>query len=146
MKAFFSHMLTIVALTCMSGVAAADPWKDESGHGRGPDRHFEAPGPAGHARGSYFHDHGYARLEVPPGHYPPPGKCRAWFPGRPPGHQPPPGPCGPVPAGAWLIRHPHHRPHHVHVTVYEPARPRHVLAMGEFEIDSGALVRVILER
>jgi hypothetical protein len=30
---------------------------------------------------------------VPPGHLPPPGKCRVWFPDRPPGHQPPPGDC-----------------------------------------------------
>src|SRR5215470_16017882 len=28
------------------------------------------------------------RLHVPPGHYPEPGYCRLWYPGRPPGHQP----------------------------------------------------------
>ncbi|MGD2069431.1 MAG: hypothetical protein PVI57_12210 [Gemmatimonadota bacterium] len=33
-------------------------------------------------------------IRVPPGHRPPPGLCRVWFPGRPPGHQPPPRPCG----------------------------------------------------
>jgi hypothetical protein len=32
-------------------------------------------------------------LKVPRGHLPPPGMCRAWYPGRPPGHQPPAGPC-----------------------------------------------------
>lgn len=32
-------------------------------------------------------------IKVPPGHYPPPGQCRVWHPGRPPGHQPPPVPC-----------------------------------------------------
>ena len=32
-------------------------------------------------------------FHVPPGHYPPPGHCRLWYPGRPPGHQPPPVPC-----------------------------------------------------
>lgn len=45
---------------------------------------------------------------VPPGHLPPPGQCRIWYPDRPPGHQPPPGPCGAlrhqVPYGAYLIR------------------------------------------
>lgn len=45
---------------------------------------------------------------VPPGHMPPPGECRIWFPDRPPGHQPPPGPCHSlryqVPPGAYLIR------------------------------------------
>ncbi len=32
-------------------------------------------------------------VHVPPGHLPPPGQCRIWFPDRPPGHQPPPGEC-----------------------------------------------------
>lgn len=37
---------------------------------------------------------GPRRLEgVPRGHYPPPGKCRVWYPNRPPGHQPPPTDC-----------------------------------------------------
>ena len=30
---------------------------------------------------------------VPPGHMPPPGQCRIWYPGVPPGRQPPPGDC-----------------------------------------------------
>jgi hypothetical protein len=34
-----------------------------------------------------------ARVHVPPGHLPPPGSCRRWYPGVPPGHQPPPEPC-----------------------------------------------------
>lgn len=46
-------------------------------------------------------------FHVPPGHMPPPGSCRIWFPGRPPGHQPAPGSCRvlsrQVPAGAYLI-------------------------------------------
>lgn len=46
-------------------------------------------------------------LRVPPGHYPPPGQCRVWHPGRPPGQQPPPANCaslaGRVPAGAFLL-------------------------------------------
>lgn len=32
-------------------------------------------------------------LDIPPGHYPPPGHCRVWYAGRPPGQQPPPVKC-----------------------------------------------------
>ena len=27
-------------------------------------------------------------VKIPPGHYPAPGQCRLWYPGRPPGRQP----------------------------------------------------------
>ena len=36
---------------------------------------------------------GVGRYGVPPGHLPPPGECRVWYPGVPPGHQPPPFKC-----------------------------------------------------
>lgn len=43
-------------------------------------------------------------IDIPPGHYPPRGSCRLWYPDRPPGHQPPPGPCNVrIPRGAVLI-------------------------------------------
>jgi hypothetical protein len=32
-------------------------------------------------------------VRVPPGHYPPPGECRLWYPGVSPGHQPRPVRC-----------------------------------------------------
>lgn len=52
-------------------------------------------------------------VDIPPGHMPPPGECRVWFPGAPPGHQPPPGRCEDlersVPAGAWLLYRPDER-------------------------------------
>ncbi len=48
------------------------------------------------------------KARIPPGHMPPPGFCRIWFPDRPPGHQPPPGPCEAleprVPPGAFIVR------------------------------------------
>jgi hypothetical protein len=46
-----------------------------------------------------------ADLGIPPGHRPPPGSCRVWYPGLPPGQQPPPGSCyAYVPSGAVLVR------------------------------------------
>lgn len=62
------------------------------------------------AEAHVYPDHGYgaAPPHVPPGHMPPPGACRIWYPDRPPGHQPPPGDCyvlrHQVPPGAYLIR------------------------------------------
>lgn len=38
-------------------------------------------------------------VRIPPGHYPPPGHCRLWYPDRPPGHQPPPVRCEQLVAG-----------------------------------------------
>lgn len=52
-------------------------------------------------------NYGRGPAHVPPGHMPPPGQCRIWYPDTPPGHQPPPGPCYKlrhrVPPGAHLI-------------------------------------------
>src|SRR5688572_8841201 len=47
-------------------------------------------------------------VKVPPGHYPPAGMCRLWYPGRPPGHQPKSVPCAqlvgvPLTDGAFIL-------------------------------------------
>lgn len=51
------------------------------GHGKAKGRRFRG------SRGPVAHP-------IPPGHLPPPGACRIWYPGVPPGHQPPPVDCG----------------------------------------------------
>ena len=55
----------------------------------------------------YYFPQRSAQANIPPGHLPPPGECRIWYPDRPPGHQPPPGDCRAlnrrVPPGAELI-------------------------------------------
>lgn len=55
-----------------------------------------------------YHPHHDDDIRIPPGHLPPPGACRIWYPDRPPGQQPPPGNCHDlqyrVPRGATLVR------------------------------------------
>ena len=62
----------------------------------------------GHPRGPRHED---ARaVDVPPGHMPPPGECRVWYPDAPPGHQPLPSDCdeamATAPRGTWVIYRP----------------------------------------
>lgn len=125
-----------------------EKWKDESGKGkREKSQRWKEPEKHGGGNGSYFHEHGYTQLNIPKGHYPPPGECRSWYPDRPPGQQPPPVKCGaPVPAGAWLIQHPADLESSVHVTVYEPDHPGSVVAIGEFDIGSGLFIRVVFTK
>lgn len=60
------------------------------------------------ARQERGRDYRQAAGRIPPGHMPPPGSCRIWYPNTPPGQQPPPGDCytlsRQVPPGAWLIK------------------------------------------
>ncbi|MCK0510972.1 hypothetical protein [Aromatoleum buckelii] len=145
------QVLFAAILALAAPVAGADEGKDESGKGRergsySSEREWKSEKRRDDDReSSYFHEHGYTRLSIPPGHYPPPGECRIWYPDRPAGQQPPPGNCRSVPPGAWAIRHPHDRPGYVHVDVYEPRRGGALLVVGEFKIASGAFVRIVVE-
>lgn len=105
---------------------------------------------ADHDHDSYFKKHGHEKLHIPPGHYPPPGECRIWFPGRPPGHQPPAMKCDrarrEAPAGAWVLRRPVDDRDHVHVIVHDERRPGSVLVVGQFKIATGVFVGVVVDR
>lgn len=137
-----------VLIACCSGVVWADQGrghakkgKEHRAAGREKDRDRD--------RERYFERHGHTRLHIPPGHYPPPGHCRVWYPGRPPGHQPAAVRCERlrgVPPGAWVIRHPHDDPEHVHVVVYDDHRPDSVFVVGQFKIATGVFVRVVVDR
>jgi len=90
-----AHSMSVVALAAiLSGcIVRAEP----------APRYYE-PAPVYEAAPVYHS----ASVKIPPGHLPPPGSCRIWYPGRPPGHQPPPGDCYTlqyqVPPGAVLVR------------------------------------------
>jgi hypothetical protein len=139
--------LFVVPTICWIGSAFADSGKNESGKGK---REHLAVEIRDVGRDSYFHRRGYTRLQIPKGHYPPPGECRIWYPDRPAGHQPPPGNCRSlrvqVPPGAWLIRHPDDDPEHVHISVYDDRRPGVVSVIGQFKIGTGVFVRVVVDR
>ena|SRR5688572_11715655 len=146
MKLFMVWALLLGALTTQIATLAHAEQRDHES--REQDRQRDRGSERDHAGGdSYFHRNGYTRLNIPKGHYPPPGECRVWYPGRPPGQQPPPGGCNArVPQGAWLIRHPHDNPEHVHVVAYDERRPGSILAIGEFRIGTGVFVRVVMNR
>lgn len=152
-------LMTLVVFTLFVCVSAlADEGKDESGKGKdrkpysekydkkknesGKGKYYGGNGD----RETYFQRHGYTQLNIPPGHYPPPGECRVWYPDRPAGQQPPPTGCSNVPPGAWVITQPKDRPGYAHVTVYDPQRPGSIYVEGEFNIGSGTFIRVILNK
>ncbi len=85
-------------------------------------------------------------LGIPPGHLPPPGECRIWYPGQPPGKQPPPGNCKrlkrKVPRGAWLLRTPGEKPDQVRVAVYDKEREGFVMELRYYEASTGIFLKV----
>ena len=99
---------------------------------------------------TYFHEQGYTTLGIPPGHLPPPGKCRLWYPDRPPGHQPPPERCERLryhaPAGGWLIHRSQASLMYVDVSVYDAYQPGLVISIGLFDADTGAFLRHLRPR
>ena len=110
--------LCAASMLVWAGAGFADPWKDESDKGRqisgyaamdpGPEGTLEAGSPdedvpftpevipAAQIYGLEEGEEVYGSedtVDIPPGHLPPPGKCRMWYPNQPPGQQPPPYRC-----------------------------------------------------
>jgi hypothetical protein len=83
-------------------------------------------------------------LGIPPGHLPPPGMCRVWFPGRPPGHQPRATSCNEAmahaPAGSWVLYRPT-RGKEVHARVIDSRRAGVVLSVRVYEAAEGRYLR-----
>jgi hypothetical protein len=89
-------------------------------------------------------DEDRSELRVPPGHYPKPGQCRVWFPGRPPGHQPRAGSCAAVertaPAGSWILYRPTSDKRVVHARVIDPKRDGVVVVVRIYDADHGTYI------
>jgi hypothetical protein len=98
------------------------------GSGGGP-----APEPAPRPYPSYH------SLHIPPGHLPPPGECRIWYPGRPPGHQPPPVSCAvainEAPAGSWVLHRNGNEPDILEVKEKKGGKPQIEIIISYYQID-----------
>lgn len=85
-----------------------------------------------------------ASLKIPPGHYPPPGMCRVWYPGRPPGRQPRAGSCASVARnvtpGAWVLHRPTSAEKVIEVTAYHEARPAVIAWVRYYDAKTGAFL------
>jgi ABC-type Zn2+ transport system substrate-binding protein/surface adhesin len=100
-----------VAAVCLAASLAFADDKDDKrerrGHEQKHDRHDRDDHGKRHEKDKDRHGDRHTQVKVPPGHLPPPGECRIWFPDRPAGHQPPPGDCRElsrrVPHGAVLV-------------------------------------------
>ncbi len=88
-----------------------------------------------------------ATLGIPPGHLPPPGKCKVWFPGDPPGHQPKARSCDGIeaaaPAGAWVLYRPGKDKKVVHVREMDRHKLGLVIHVRIYEASSGKYLREV---
>lgn len=88
-------------------------------------------------------------LGIPPGHYPPPGYCRVWVPGRPPGHQARAVPCGSlgdVPLGAWVLHRSSHSKKVLEVAAYDDVKPKVVVSVSYYDAKTGVRIDAHAER
>jgi hypothetical protein len=147
-------LMAVMLVAAMGAPALADEGKDEA-HGQGRKEHkgkhrSKARGWEPHGYDGYFHEHGHTTLGIPPGHLPPPRKCRLWYPDRPPGHRPPPERRDSLryhaPVGAWLIHRHKGKPKYVDVSVYDAYQPGLVISISLFDVDTGTFLRQLSPR
>ena len=129
---WLTALVPMLAIVCLSGCARLGVegvwgYEGEEHYGEGREHHGER----GH-------------LGIPPGHLPPPGSCRVWYPGDPPGQQPPPGPCAQlaheVPPGAWLLRRPRRGSERVYVDEYHSHRRGVRIGIRIYDAETGAFI------
>ncbi|UCG84858.1 MAG: hypothetical protein JSW71_12975 [Gemmatimonadota bacterium] len=88
-----------------------------------------------------------ATLGIPPGHLPPPGKCKVWMPGSPPGHQADARDCHGIeadaPAGSWVLYRPSKDKKIVHVREMDSRRSGVVIHVRVYEASSGKYLREV---
>ncbi len=136
-------MLAIFAFACSSALAVEG--KGEPGEEMMDSPYFSYTENAKKkdASESYFQRLGYTQLQIPAGHYAPPGECRIWYPDRPAEQQPLRLGCSQVPDGAWVIQLPKEKPGFAHVFVYDPEQSDSIYVIGEFDIRSGKFERIV---
>ena len=83
-------------------------------------------------------------LRVPPGHLPPPGRCRVWIAGTPPGHQARARTCDGIlahaPAGSMVIYRPSKDKKIVRVRYVDGERAGVVTTVRVFDLATGRLL------
>jgi hypothetical protein len=84
-------------------------------------------------------------LGVPPGHLPPPGRCRLWLPDTPPGRQPAARSCDGIgiraPIGSMIVHRPTADKKVVRVRYVDAHRAGVVIAVRVFDAVTGAYLR-----
>jgi hypothetical protein len=85
-----------------------------------------------------------ATLGVPPGHLPPPGRCRVWIPGTPPGKQPKVTTCSGIeasaPAGSMILYRPTADRKRVEARYVDRARAGLVVRVVVFDVETGRVI------